>query len=91
MTVLISKTMRSYLYVEVGLWNRDCQKSVSSLKPLFSLMSFLNVFKYCFYHKPHDKFEIITFSVTHILDLFLSKYKSNEMLKSKAHLSRLAR
>ena len=60
-----------------------------SLKPLFSLMSCFNVLKYCFYYKPYDKFEIIISSITNSVDLNQSKYKLNDMLKSKAYLHRL--
>ena len=49
-------------------------------------MSYLNVLKYGFYHKPYDKFEIKSPSITDSVDLNQSKYKSNDTLKSKAHL-----
>ena len=49
-------------------------------------MSYLNVLKYCFYHKPHHKFKTKTSSVTDSVDLNQSKCKSNDMLKSKAYL-----
>ena len=77
----------NYPYVEVRFWKLGYQKS-ASLKPLFSFMSYLNVLKYCFYYKPYDKFEIIT-SITNSVDLNQSKYKSNDMLKSKAYLYQL--
>ena len=53
---------------------------------LLSFMSHLNVFRDCFYQKPYDKFEIITFSITGNVDLNESKYKSSDRLKSKAYL-----
>ena len=87
MTASIIKTIMNYPYVEVRFWKLGYQKSVS-LKPLFSFMSYLNVLKYCFYYKPYDKFEIIT-SITNSVDLNQSKYKSNDMLKSKAYLYQL--
>ena len=77
----------NYPYVEVRFWKPGHQK-LASLKSLFSFMSYLNVLKYCFYYKPYDKFEIIT-SITNSVDLNQSKYKSNDMLKSKAYLYQL--
>ena len=47
-------------------------------------MSYLNNLKYCFYHKPPDF--IITSSVTDCVNRNQSKYKLNDMLKSKAYL-----
>ena len=88
MTASIIKTIMNYPYVEVHFWKLGHQKSVS-LKPLFSFMSYLNVLKYCFYYMPYEKFEIIISSITNSVDLNQSKYKSNDMLKSKAYLHRL--
>ena len=88
MTASIIKTIMNYPYVEVRFWKLGYQKSVS-LKPLFSFMSCFNVLKYCFYYKPYDKFEIIISSITNSVDLNQSKYKLNDMLKSKAYLHRL--
>ena len=84
MPVLITKAIMNYLYVEIRLWKLGCQAS-ESLKPLFfKPLSYLNNLKYCFYHKPPDF--IITSSVTDCVSRNQSKYKLNDMLKSKACL-----
>ena len=68
MRVLITKII-NYLYAEAHFGKLGRQKSVS-LKPSFSLMSYLNVLTYCFYHKPH---EILTSSVTDSVDMNQNK------------------
>ena len=60
MVFLVTKTI---MIVEVDFWKLRVQKS-ARVKLLFSLMSYLNVLKICFYHKLYGKFEIIISSIT---------------------------